>query len=538
MPVKGSPCPCGKCDTRLNCSQGSIVGGAGAVNGGAQCCKCVPTRLCFMLTMPDYTVRKQTVAIDCASGAHFVSFDFSGTVLDVRFEVAQDAGGECWVMLGSNLLGLGASVGGYDTRIYQTLEGTFEDEYGKLTRRSVCQNPNYEFELDLAGTSFGDGVAVLQIRRAAYVAASEADRNWQVDPYACMCQCACIELVTLDGEVFRETVCIEGGIWNAPFDILDDQWVIITRESAEGDPTRLSMRSSIGDGEELSAACGCITNLYAEWETSYGTVKITCSKQGCIDCTCWCEYICITYQDDVRLESVIAQWDDDIGGWAGSLTTSDDGYPTTFTIAKSCDAARGVTQIRMSSDIGSGDPVDIECPEISTFWLLEDYFGRPLTVTVECAVCEECPGPTTVEPCGCYDFIPEKLYATITPGTPPPDPPETPGQNASCVGADGTIVLRAQRAAGAVVGWFGCGYPFAGCPDVRVCLELRCASSSADGSGLELTIRYDGDFAHALLPDASGCDPYSGSWLNINKDQTCCQSTGIVENVYDITITE
>jgi len=538
MPVKGSPCSCGKCNTKLNCSQGSIDGGAGAINGGAQCCKCVPTRLCFVLTMPDYTVRKQTIKIDCVTGAFFASFDFAGTVLDVRFEVTQDVEGECWVMLASDFLGLGASVGGYDTRLYQELAGTFDDEYGRLTRRVTCLNPNYEFDLDLEGTAFGSGVAVLEIRRASYIAATDPDRNWQIDPYACMCQCACIELITLAGAVFRQVVCIDDNIWNATFEITDDQYVIVTRESAEGEPTRLSMTSSIGDGEEISAECGCMTNMVAEWETSYGTVKITCSKAGCVDCTCWCEYVCITYQDDVMRSTYIAQWDDELGGWSASLETSEDGYPTTFVIIKSCDASRGVTQLRMSSDIGTGDAVDVECPQVSAVWILENYAGRPYTVSVECAVCEECPGPTDMEPCGCYDFIPETIYATFTPGTPPPDPPETPGQNAACTGADATIVMRAQRAAGAVVGWFGCGYPFAGCPDLRVCLELRCATPAADGSGLELTIRYDGDEVHRIFADDSGCDPYFGAWTGINKDQTCCQSLGIVENVYDITITE
>ena len=532
-------CCCDKCDTRLNCSAGSIIGGAGTVNGGSQCCKCVPTRLCFTLTMPDYTVRRQVIKIDCITGAYFASFDFAGTVLDVRFEVIQDVEGNCKVMLSSSFLSLGPSVGGYDTRLYQDLAGSFDDSYGKLTRRVACQNPNYEFELDLEGTSFVEGIAILQIRRAAYIAAAESDRNWRVDPYACMCQCACVELTTLSGEVFKQITCIDGNNqWNAPFDLLDDQWVIVQRLSADDEPTRLSMTSSIGDGEEISAECGCMTNMYAEWETSYGTVKIKCSKQGCVDCNCWCEFLCITYQDDVRREIAIAQWTDEVGGWEVSLNTSDDGYPSTFVITKTCDAARGVTQISMSSDIGDGDPIDVTCPQIEAIWSLENYSGRPYTVSVECSVCEECPGPATMEPCGCYDFIPETIYATISPGTPEPDPPETPGQNASCVGANGTIVLRAQRAAGAVVGWFGCGYPFAGCPDLRMCLELRCVAPASDGSGLQLTIRYDNDAVHTIFADEASCDPYSGAWRGINKDQTCCQSVGIVENVFDIVITE
>jgi hypothetical protein len=535
--AKGSPCSCGKCNTRLNCTQGEIVGGAGAINGGAQCCTCVPTRICMSLVFDDYDSRRVTVPIDCVTGAYFGVWQINSQALIIRFEMYLDVEGNCWAMLSSDQLGLTLTEA-YDNRLYVPLAGSFDDQYSAALRRSTCLNPDYDFDLDLS--PLGAGSVTLQIRRAAYVASRQADRNWQIDPYKCMCQCACISIEFPDGSVVRETVCLnESNQWVAEFDPLDNNFVIITKESGSDEPTLLSMQSSIGDGDIIPAECGCMTNMTAQWNTSYGRVKITCSNQGCIDCNCWCRDLCITYQNDTERIIKFATWDEELELWQVDVAGEDAEESQLITVSKQCNAATGVTQLRMTSHFGNGDAVDIDCPQISAAWSLQDYSGVPFVITAECAVCGDCPEPGDLEPCGCYDFIPETLYATFSPAaTVPPDPPETPGQNAACTGAGGVIVLRALRAAGAVIGWFGCGYPFAGCPDLRVCLEMRCVEPLANAAGLQLTITYDGDSAGDLFPDESSCEPYSGSWLGINKDPICCQSEGTVENLYDIHITE
>jgi len=536
---KGSGCCCGKCDTRLNCSQGQFTGGANTVAGGAQCCKCVPTRLCFALEFADYTTVRQTVKISCEEGFWFATFSINGSVLSLRLEIVQDVDGDCWMALSSTQLRLVLHPAGYDDRLFQPLIGSFDNQYDATIRRSTCLNPEYEFDIDLSG--YGKGMSRLTVNRARYVSSKNGSRNWQVDPYACMCQCVCISIEHIDGSKYRQIVCLEGDRWVAGFDILDNQYVIVTRESAVGEPTVLSMESSVGLGERVGAECGCLTNMYAEWQTAYGLVKITCAGKGCIDCNCWCEDLCFEYQDDVQRVSVIATWDPESEGWAADLLLEGNQYPTRVIVIKVCNAEIEQTQLVLDSPFGESTPQNIECPEIFATWnFVKPGTDQPIRLTVNCATCGTCQGPVAQEPCGCYEFIPETLYATFSPSADvPPDPPETPGQNAACAGASGVIVMRALVAAGAVAGWTGCGYPFAGCPTLRVCLEMQCITESVDASGLRLRITYsDAGTDVVKFPDEHACEPYYGLWKLINKDPLCCQSTGTVENLYDITITE
>lgn len=546
--AKGSGCCCGKCQAHLHCR-----GGAGT------CCKCVPSRICVSIYPPSSgtycdlhapdddpygPALVKTFLWDCALNSYSGSFRVNGIDIPFTFAFLREDDGTCWFTLESDCLGYSSEFG-YDNRLKVPVAGSFDNQYEGAERINSCANPEFDFIANLTPCAASCGDVLIRVAAADYQPApDEPRRGWTHDPYSCYCGCVCITLTTPDG-VFQQKTCIDpnNDSWNVSWTSIGSVTVYLA--SAPGDRTILRMESSIGSGDEVYATCTCREGMFAEWNLgSYGSVKITCDpNRGCIDCKCWCRCVCMTYFDDHVMRIVRACWDEYRQSWSATFVDAEYGE-ISAEIRLVCDPGTGITYLSLATNLSGAEDVPAGCPEISASWSLRKADYSPATISISCDTCGRCLQLGSMEPCGCYDFIPDTLYATFSPNALPPQPPAA--RDKSCTGATGVITLRFDSD---LQCWLGSGTPFSGCA-TRIWLKLACVDNTPGAGRVGLSV---GPTLSSVLtggevglPSAlAACAPFEASWQSLHYGSTdlCCGTTSgpfdiIDSNAYDITITE
>lgn len=409
----------------------------------APCCTCVPKRICVSIYPPEALsqyclcsdpphddpygpMARLTLHLDCTANR----LSYSGSFLcgkpgsetksiDLKFtfeRIPRIRDGQCYFILASTALGYTfTNELGEDKRLKVRMGGAYND---REVMHDECVNGGpFEFVADFSAAVDGCGIARIVVNAADFVARETiVPEPYPVNP-ACVCDCIIMSLV-LDGTATAVRACWDPYVqlWHGRFKVDEvDHDFYVRRDSAEGDPTVLSMTSNLGDGAAVSAECDCKSLMYASWDLdSYGgKFSVWCDiHTGCVDCKCHCRCMCVIYSDGVNAGVSHVCIDEYDNSWTARF----DFYgqdPIELSARLICDPHTGITKMHLGGfEGGIAEPQSVACPDIAAAWSFDNYDGSTTTIVFTCDNCGHCNSGLMQTPC-CPVPVPLIIYATI-----------------------------------------------------------------------------------------------------------------------------